>query len=162
MLVAQKEGKAVENLYNKYQSLPKIYKHRNRKQEARDNLEARPLLKKHLKSQDNEETKIEQDGSYIKNKENSFNFNDDFYKDHFNRRLQEETDKLEFKLTYNYSEKQFLGEEVFKDETNLSDRRKAPLKYTKINLSQEEVGLEMATLQKVPDFLMRILEPHYS
>jgi hypothetical protein len=46
---------------------------------------------------------------------------------------------------------------VFRDETNLSERRKAPLKYTKIQLTQEEVEAEMATLQKVPDFLMRIL-----
>ncbi len=162
ILLSQKENKHPTNLYNKYEALPKIYLQRNRKQELRNDIETRPFLKKHLKSEDNEQTKIDDDGSYIRNKENSFNFNDGFYKEHFNKRLQEETDKMQFKLSYNYSQKQFMGEDVFRDDINLSERRTPGVKYTKIELTQEQMNAEMANLQKVPDFLMKILEPHKS
>jgi hypothetical protein len=46
-------------------------------------------------------------------------------------------------LSYNFSEKQFLGgEEVFRDETNLSERRKGPIKYTKLQLTPEDNKVE--------------------
>ncbi|EFX61363.1 hypothetical protein DAPPUDRAFT_273915, partial [Daphnia pulex] len=85
-----------------------------------------------------------------------------FYKEHFNKRLQEETGKIEFKLTYNYSEKQFFGEEAFREEANLSERKEAPVKYTRIDLTQEEMDAETATLEKVPHFLMKLLDPQKS
>lgn len=93
-LLMHKENRATVNLYNKYQSLPKVYLCRNRKQDSKEDGGKSTFVKKHLKSEDNEQTKIDDQGSYLKNKENSFNFNDEFYKEHFNKRLQEETDKI--------------------------------------------------------------------
>jgi hypothetical protein len=53
-LLPHRDQKIAMNLYNKYESLPKIYMYRNRKQDSKADGGGKVFLKKHLKSEDNE------------------------------------------------------------------------------------------------------------